>query len=82
LAGDVDLDVVAQRTEGSSGADLKGLCAVAVEMAIAEYEKEGGEALVRMCHWEEALKEHQPHTLKEEAERYKYWRPGMSLGEA
>jgi AAA family ATPase len=67
LAEDVDLD--------------KGLCVVAVELAIAQYEMEGGEALVRMQHWEDALKEHQPHTLREEAERYKYWRPGMSLGE-
>ncbi|KAJ4382050.1 AAA+-type ATPase [Didymella sp. IMI 355093] len=82
LADDVDLDSVADRTEGSSGADLKGLCAVAVEMAIADYEKDGGEALIRMLHWERALAEHHPHTLKEEAERYKYWRPGMSLGEA
>lgn len=81
LAGDVDLDQVAERTEGSSGADLKGLCVVAVEMAIEEYERDGGEPLVRMKHWERALEEHQPHTLKEEAERYKYWRPGMSLGE-
>lgn len=81
LAEDVDLDAIAQQTEGSSGADLKGLCVVAVELAIAQYEMEGGEALVRMQHWEDALKEHQPHTLREEAERYKYWRPGMSLGE-
>lgn len=147
LAADVDLDVVAERTEGSSGADIKGLCAVAVEMAISEYEmaiseinepkgesepvvsevdKANGEvesavsevdkavsevdkrisevepaasesdkavsapekppppaieALVRMRHFEQALAEHQPHTLKEEAERYKYWRPGMSLSE-
>lgn len=82
LAADVDLDSVAERTEGSSGADLKGLCAVAVELAIAQFEREAGEPLVRMAHWEDALREHQPHTLREEAERYKYWRPGMSLGEA
>ncbi|KAH6616680.1 P-loop containing nucleoside triphosphate hydrolase protein [Boeremia exigua] len=82
LAADVDLNAVAARTEGSSGADIKGLCAVAVEMAIAEYEKNPlAEPVVRMCHFEQALAEHHPHTLREEAERYKYWRPGMSLGE-
>lgn len=83
LAADVELGLVAERTEGSSGADIKGLCAVAVEMAISDYEKEPeSEPMIRMCHFERALAEHHPHTLKEEAERYKYWRPGMSLGEA
>ena len=83
LADDVDFDGVAERTEGSSGADIKGLCAVAVEMAISDYEKAPeSEPVIRMEHFERALKEHQPHTLREEAERYKYWRPGMSLSEA
>ncbi|KAJ4341720.1 AAA+-type ATPase [Ascochyta clinopodiicola] len=83
LAEDVDLDAVAQRTEGSSGADIKGLCAVAVEMAISDYEKAPeSEPMIRMCHFERALAEHLPHTLKEEAERYKYWRPGMSLSDS
>ncbi|KAJ8110592.1 hypothetical protein OPT61_g6607 [Boeremia exigua] len=83
LAEDVNLGIVAERTEGSSGADIKGLCAVSVEMAISDYEKDpAAEPMVRMCHFERALAEHHPHTLKEEAERYKYWRPGMSLGEA
>jgi AAA family ATPase len=83
LAADVDLDLVAERTEGSSGADIKGLCAVAVEMAISDFERNpDAEPLVEMRHFERALGEHQPHTLREEAERYKYWRPGMSLGEA
>ncbi|KAF3007427.1 AAA+-type ATPase [Curvularia kusanoi] len=83
LAADVDLDVVAERTEGSSGADIKGLCAVAVEMAISDFERNpDAQPLVEMSHFERALSEHQPHTLREEAERYKYWRPGMSLGEA
>ena len=77
------MDVVAERTEGSSGADIKGLCAVAVEMAISDFERNpDAEPLVEMRHFERALGEHQPHTLREEAERYKYWRPGMSLGEA
>lgn len=82
LAVDVDLSSVAERTEGSSGADIKGLCAVAVEMAISDYEKvPETEPKIRMAHFERALSEHQPHTLKEEADRYKYWRPGMSLSD-
>ncbi|KAF1933035.1 cell division cycle protein 48 [Didymella exigua CBS 183.55] len=80
LADDVRLDDVADRTEGSSGADLKGLCAAAVELAIADYEAHGGAPLVRMQHWDKALDAHRPHTLPADADRYKYWRPGVSLG--
>jgi AAA family ATPase len=82
LADDVDLDAVAKKTDGSSGADIKGLCSVAVEMAIADYEKDPeSEAKIRMCHFERALDEHVPHTVAEEAERYKNWRPGKSLSD-
>ncbi|KAF2712311.1 AAA-domain-containing protein [Pleomassaria siparia CBS 279.74] len=81
LAKDVDLKIVASRTEGSSGADIKGLCSVAVEMAISDYEKcpDEHEAEIRMCHFEGALRTHVPHTLKDEAARYEGWRPGKSL---
>ncbi|OAG23795.1 AAA-domain-containing protein [Alternaria alternata] len=82
LAEDVDLDVVAKRTEGSSGADLSGLCAVAIELAITEYtEDPSREAKVHMRHFEQALQQHVPHTIAAEAERYKNWRPGKSLSE-
>ncbi|ORX99542.1 P-loop containing nucleoside triphosphate hydrolase protein [Clohesyomyces aquaticus] len=80
LAGDVDLDVLASGTEGSSGADIKGLCSVAVELAISDYEKSPeSPPEVRMCHFQRALDTHVPHTIKEEAERYENWRPGKSL---
>ncbi|KAH7078071.1 P-loop containing nucleoside triphosphate hydrolase protein [Paraphoma chrysanthemicola] len=82
LASDVDLRVVAARTEGSSGADISGLCAVAVELAISDYEKAPeSEPLIRMTHFEQALDQHVPHTVKEEAERYRNWRPGKSLSD-
>ncbi|CAN9101426.1 unnamed protein product [Alternaria sp. RS040] len=82
LAEDIDLDVVAKRTEGSSGADLSGLCAVAIELAITEYtEDPSREAKVYMRHFEQALQQHVPHTIAAEAERYKNWRPGKSLSE-
>jgi AAA family ATPase len=80
LAADIDLDAVARRTQGSSGADISGLCAVAVEMAISEYETAPeNEPLVHMRHFEQALQQHVPHTITAEAERYKNWRPGQSL---
>ncbi|KAH7356236.1 P-loop containing nucleoside triphosphate hydrolase protein [Pyrenochaeta sp. MPI-SDFR-AT-0127] len=80
LAAGVDLSVVAMRTEGSSGADISGLCSVAVELAISDYEKApDSEPQIRMDHFERALDQHVPHTVREEAERYKNWRPGKSL---
>ncbi|KAF2654491.1 AAA-domain-containing protein [Lophiostoma macrostomum CBS 122681] len=84
LAQDVDLDVLAAKTEGNSGADIKGMCSVAVEKAIADYTQARDAGLnsppeIRMEHFERSLKKHVPHTLKEEAARYANWRPGMSL---
>ncbi|KAF2204992.1 cell division cycle protein 48 [Delitschia confertaspora ATCC 74209] len=80
LAADVDLDFLASQTEGSSGADIKGLCAVAVEAAISDYEQNPeGQPEIRMSHFEQALEVHVPHTIKEEAARYENWRPGLSL---
>lgn len=80
LARDVDLSKLASRTEWSSGADIKGLCAVAIEMAISDYTKnQENQPEIRMEHFEQALAKHIPHTSKEEAERYKGWRPGKSL---
>ncbi|KAF2190980.1 AAA-domain-containing protein [Zopfia rhizophila CBS 207.26] len=83
LAEDVDLNVLASRTEGSSGADIKSLCSNAVELAISDYEKipdgQHAEPEIRMCHFKRALDKHVPHTIKEEAERYEGWRPGKSL---
>ncbi|KAF2745095.1 AAA-domain-containing protein [Sporormia fimetaria CBS 119925] len=80
LADDVDLGILASRTEDSSGADIKGLCSVAVEMAISDYtQNPESTPEIRMCHFERALEQHVPHTVKEEAERYFNWRPGKSL---
>jgi len=82
LAADVDLNVVAARTEGSSGADIKGLCSVTVELAQSDYvEDPSREAQICMHHFERALEKHVPHTLKEEAARFANWRPGKSLSQ-
>lgn len=81
LGADVQLQVVAVRTEGSSGADIKGLCVNTVEFAMEDFEKSlGSEAVIRMEHFERALETHQPNTMREEAERFEKWRPGVSLG--
>ena len=82
LADDVDLGTVASRTEGSSGADIKDLCAVTLNMAIADWDKSPeSPSEVRMCHFERALSQHVPHTSRAEATRYENWRPGKSLSQ-
>lgn len=82
LAPDVDLTGIAARTEGSSGADIKGLCAVTVELAQSDYvEDPSREAQISMHHFERALEMHVPHTLTEEAARFASWRPGKSLSQ-
>ncbi|KAL5418065.1 hypothetical protein PMIN06_006035 [Paraphaeosphaeria minitans] len=81
LAEDVDVDDLASRTEGSTGADIKGLCAEVVEFAKTDYLKQDpdSEPRVHMSHFERGLAEHTPRTLAEEAARYEGWRPGKSL---
>jgi AAA family ATPase len=80
LASDVDLTIIASRTEGSSGADIKGLCTTAIELAKSDFvEAPEGEAQIRMSHFERALAQHVPHTNETEAARYEGWRPGQSL---
>ena len=75
LADDVDLDDIAKRTEGYTGADLEALCNTAVMLAIREYiavnkdpeeAKKGVKRLkVHMRHFEEALKRVKPISRKE-----------------
>jgi len=75
LADDVDLDDIAKRTEGYTGADLEALCNTAVMLAIREYiavnkdpeeAKKGVKKLkVHMRHFEEALKRVKPISRKE-----------------
>ncbi|KAH7139364.1 P-loop containing nucleoside triphosphate hydrolase protein [Dendryphion nanum] len=80
LADDVDLSLVASKTDGSSGADISGLCAVAREMAMFDYEEHPeAQPETRMCHFLRALDQHIPTTDRQKAARYEDWRPGMSL---
>ena len=77
LADDVNLEELAERTEGYTGADIAALCNEAVMAAIREYiEKEGKidkekmkKLKIHKRHFEEALKNVKPLS-KEELQRY------------
>ncbi|MCD6330789.1 MAG: CDC48 family AAA ATPase [Thermoplasmata archaeon] len=77
LAKDVDLDELAERTEGYTGADIAAVCNEAVMVAIREYISKGGKMdkeeikklKIEKRHFEEALKNVKP-IAKEELDRY------------
>ncbi len=75
LAEDVDIDKLAEKTEGYTGADIEAVCNEATMLAIREYISEGKnpenpeEAKIAMKHFEEALKRVKPLS-KEEREFY------------
>lgn len=80
LTADVDSEVLAQKTDGSSGAQIKGLCSEVVELAIKDWERDTTQTpAIRMSHFEQALHNHKPHTPREVAELYVSWTPGVSL---
>ena len=80
LAEDVDIDDLAKRTEGYTGADLAAICNTAVMLAIREHimkskdpneaKKNLGGLRVYMRHFEEALKRVKPMSQRE-LEMYK-----------
>ena len=75
LAEDVDVEKLAEKTEGYTGADIEAVCNEATMLAIREYISEGKnpenpeEAKIAMKHFEEALKRVKPLS-KEEREFY------------
>ena len=77
LAKDVNLNKLAERTDGYTGADIAAVCNEAVMFAIREYIDKGGEIdkeklknlKVKAKHFEEALKKVTPLS-KKELERY------------
>ena len=77
LAKDVDLDKLAEKTEGYTGSDIATLCNEAVMNAIREHINKGGaiekeklkKVEVKAKHFEEALKKVAPIS-KKEVERY------------
>ncbi len=71
LAEDVNLEAVAERTEGFSGADLEALCREAALSAIRENRE-----VVRMEDFEKALKAIKPSITPEVELRYKRFEEG------
>ncbi|XP_060923985.1 spermatogenesis-associated protein 5-like protein 1 [Limanda limanda] len=64
LCPGVDLAELAQRTSGFVGADLSALCREAAMHALRETSKGSGEQLVRMNHFQEALRLVRPSCLR------------------
>ena len=77
LAKDVNIDELAEKTEGYTGADIAAVCNEAVMAAMREYIEKGGKMdkeeikklKIRKKHFEEALKNVKP-LAKEELQRY------------
>ncbi|MBO8180908.1 MAG: CDC48 family AAA ATPase [Archaeoglobus sp.] len=80
LADDVDIEKLAEKTEGYSGADIEAVCREAGMLAIRELIKPGmsreeaKEAAKKLKienrHFEEALKKVKPSLTKEDVEKY------------
>lgn len=64
VASDIDLDALAQRTSGFSGADLEHLIDTAADRAIAASLAQGGEVPIAHGHLTGALAEIRPTTLE------------------
>ncbi|EDY35166.1 AAA family ATPase, CDC48 subfamily [Aciduliprofundum boonei T469] len=75
LAEDVDIDKLAEKTEGYTGADIEAVCNEATILALREFIQSGKnpdepkDAKIEMKHFEEALKKIKPLS-KEEREMY------------
>ena len=75
LAEDVDIETLAERTEGYTGADIEAICNEATILALREYIQSGKnpeepkDAKIEMKHFEEALKRIKPLS-KEQREMY------------
>ncbi|MET1125190.1 MAG: CDC48 family AAA ATPase, partial [Archaeoglobaceae archaeon] len=80
LAEDVDIEELAERTEGYTGADIEAVCREAAMLAIREHIKSGmsreearevaKRIRITKKHFEEALKKVKPSLTKEDLERY------------
>jgi transitional endoplasmic reticulum ATPase len=73
LADDVDLEAIAEKTEGYTGADLEAVCREAAMIALRETFKKTGKpqsVIVKMEHFEKALKAIPPSLTPEDIRRY------------
>ncbi|HFC49497.1 MAG TPA: AAA family ATPase, partial [Thermofilum sp.] len=67
LAPDVNLQEIAELTEGYTGADLAALCREAAMTALREYGKPGE---VKMEHFKKAMEKVKPSVSREDYQRY------------
>lgn len=70
LADDVNIEELAKRTEGYTGADIAALVREAAMLALREVIREGKVKPVSMRHFEEALKRVPPSLTPEDIRRY------------
>ena len=73
LAEDVDLEAIAEKTEGYTGADLEALCREAAMLAVRENLEKAGKPVsteVHMRHFEKAMQVIQPSLTPEDIRRY------------
>jgi len=74
LADDIDLDSIAQQTEGFSGADLKGLAERIIDPAYAAAMETGQRVEVTNVHVQQALDKSRPSVSEKELKRYAKFR--------
>ena len=74
LADDVDLEFIAQQTEGFSGADLKGLVERFIDPAYAIAMETGQRVKVTAEHVQMALDKSRPSVSEKELKRYARFR--------
>ena len=74
LADDIDLDSIAQQTEGFSGADLKGLAERIIDPAYAAAMETGQRVKVTNDHVQQALDKSRPSVSDKELKRYAKFR--------
>ena len=74
IIDDIDLDFIAQQTEGFSGADLKGLAERIIDPAYAAAMETGQRVKVTNDHVQQALDKSRPSVSDKELKRYAKFR--------
>lgn len=73
IASDVDLEKLAERTEGYSGAEVVSICETAGDLAMDEEDRTGQELDVRMDHFEGAIAQVKRQITDEVIREYEEW---------
>jgi AAA family ATPase len=78
FADDVDISILAQRTERYSGAELVAICERARKEAAAICEQTGEERQINTEQFEHAMEEVKPQIMDALVESFMKWAAGMS----